>query len=121
MSKFSELLEQAYLPLEGIINEQEETETPETEDLEVKQNPEQSSELPIVTNDDIRRLATALQVFYSKENPQVSEDIVNQIRSIGVVSDDAKAKAVVTTLADLLDPSKIDTNPITVKNSEFSN
>jgi hypothetical protein len=120
MSKFSELLEQAYLPLEGVFNEQEEL-TPEKEAPEIETPTEQASELPIVTNDDVRRLATALQVFYSKQNPEISEDVVNQIRSIGVVSDDAKAKAVVTTLADLLDPSKIDTNPATVKNSEFSN
>lgn len=120
MNKFSKLLKQSYFPLNGIFNEQE-----EMENIEVPSDTtgelKEPSELPIVTNDDVRRLATSLQVFYSKENPQISDDIVNQIRSIGVVSDDATAKAVVVTLSKLLDPSAIDTNPNQVANSEFPN
>ncbi len=122
MSKFSDLLKQTYLPL-GIVLEQEESmgDFSSTEEPTVEVNPEatDASELPIVSNDDIRKLATALQVFYSKENPELSSSVIDQIRSIGPVSDDASAKAVVVTLSNLLSPTSVDKNPKEIPNSDF--
>lgn len=122
MSKFSDLLKQTYLPL-GIVLEQEEgleanqtPAMPETQEVA----PKEASELPIVSNDDIRKLATALQVFYSKDNPELATDVVNEIRGIGPVVDDVTAKAVVDTLSNLLSPTNVDTNPQKVQNSDFA-
>lgn len=123
MSKFSDLLKQTYLPL-GIVLEQEELESPlETApEAAPEETPmsKEASELPIVSNDDIRKLATALQVFYSKDNPELATDVVNEIRGIGPVVDDATAKAVVDTLSKLLSPTNVDTNPQKVPNSDFA-
>jgi hypothetical protein len=121
MSKFSDLLKQTCGPL-GIVLEQEEgLESPEAPAIETPQTtPQEASELPIVSNDDIRKLATALQVFYSKDNPELATDVVNEIRGIGPVVDDATAKAVVDTLSKLLSPTNVDTNPQKVQNSDFA-
>jgi hypothetical protein len=115
MSKFSDLLNQTYLPL-GIVLEQEET----PEAIEAPPAEETASELPIVSNDDIRKLATALQVFYSKEDAELNQDVVNEIRSIGPVVDDTTAKAVVVTLTKLLAPTVVDTKPQQIQNSDYS-
>jgi hypothetical protein len=119
MSKFSDLLKQTYLPL-GIVLEQDENVETQENVVEAPPTEDSASELPIVSNDDIRKLATALQVFYSKEDAELNADVVNEIRSIGPVVDDSTAKAVVVTLTKLLAPTAVDTKPQQIQNSDFS-
>jgi hypothetical protein len=122
MSKFSELFEQMYLPLQGLVNEQEDmaNETPETQP-EVGVDAETMSELPILSNDEIAQFIAGLKQFYSQENPALTQDQIDQIKNVNPRDsrEDSAIKASVDVLMKIFNVGGVQTSPSTIPDSTF--
>jgi hypothetical protein len=122
MSKFSELFEQMYLPLQGLVNEQEDmaNETPEAQP-EVGVDTETMSELPILSNDEIAQFIAGLKQFYSQENPALTQDQIDQIKNVNPRDsrEDSAIKASIDVLMKIFNVGGVQTSPSTIPDSTF--
>jgi hypothetical protein len=122
MSKFSELFEQMYLPLQGLVNEQEDmaNEIPEAQP-EVGVDAETMSELPILSNDEIAQFIAGLKQFYSQENPALTQDQIDQIKNVNPRDsrEDSAIKASIDVLMKIFNVGGVQTSPSTIPDSTF--
>jgi hypothetical protein len=122
MSKFSELFEQMYLPLQGLVNEQEDmaNEIPEVQP-EATVDTETTSEIPILSNDEIAQFIAGLKQFYSQENPSLSQDQIDQIKNVNPRDsrEDAAIKASIDVLMKIFNVGGVQTSPASIPDSTF--
>jgi hypothetical protein len=129
MSKFLKICEK----YDSLLNEQEEggmppdtnqqpqpTEQPQTEQPIDNQT---QSEERVATNEEIANLLKSMQIFFSNENSELSDDNINEIKKLNPTSskEDVDIKNVITTLTTIFNPVSIKTEPETVKDSTFNN
>jgi hypothetical protein len=124
MSKFSKLVEQMYLPL-GIVLEQEETMEidPTVAEQEASSIEDKvSSEIPILSNDEIANFIANLKQFFSQENPELTKDQIEQIKNVNPRDsrEDASIKASIDVLMKIFNVAAVQTAPSTVPNSDYS-
>lgn len=126
MSKFSELFEQTYLPLQGLVSEQEETMQQDTESLEAPEaqmqvDSETTSQLPILSNDEIAQFIAGLKQFYSQENPSLTQDQIDQIKNVNPRDsrEDSAIKASVEVLMKIFNVGGVQTSPSSIPDSRF--
>ena len=122
MSKFSELFEQMYLPLQGLVNEQEDmpTEIPEIQP-EVGVDTETTSEIPILSNDEIAQFIAGLKQFYSQETPELNQDQIDQIKNVNPRDsrEDAAIKASIDVLMKIFNVGGVQTSASSIPDSTF--
>lgn len=123
MSKFSDLLKQTYLPL-GIVLEQEENMEIDPTVAEINEpiTPEVSSELPILSNDEIAEFIAGIKQFFSQENPELSKDQIEQIKNINPRDsrEDSSIKASIDVLMKIFNVAGVQTSPSSVPNSDYA-
>jgi len=123
MNKFAELLKQSYLPL-GIIIEQEENMEidPTVAETETPISSEVSSELPILSNDEIAEFIAGIKQFFSQENPELSKDQIEQIKNINPRDsrEDSAIKASIEVLMKIFNVAGVQTAPSSVPNSDYA-
>ena len=86
-------------------------------------DPKTPTALPIVTNDEIAELANSLQTFYKQDNPQLSDEQVNEIKALNPANDktDDAIKNVVLKLISIFkpnSPSNVEIDPAKIPNSD---
>jgi hypothetical protein len=124
MSKFSKLVEQMYLPL-GIVLEQEDTMEidPTVAEQEASSIEDKvSSEIPILSNDEIANFIANLKQFFSQENPELTKDQIEQIKNVNPRDsrEDASIKASIEVLMKIFNVGAVQTAPSTVPNSDYA-
>lgn len=129
MSKFLKLCEK----IENVLNEQDELGTTPQADATQQQGQTQipaetqaettpeptKSEIPIVSNDKIAKLANALKIFYSNPEPKLKNEEINEIKSLNPrnSSESEDIVGIIDKLTSIFDPVSIKTQPEDIKTS----
>ena len=125
MSKFLKLCEK----IENILNEAGELGTPPQDNptqppqdnptqppVETQPQPQPEpiqSEIPLVSNDKIAKLANALKIFYSSPEPKLKNEEINEIKSLNPrnSSESEDIIGIIDKLTSIFDPVSIKTQP----------
>ena len=128
MSKFLKLCEK----IENVLNEQEQQDATLQNDPNQPQaqqppaeppkatTPEPTqSEIPIVSNDKIAKLANALKIFYSNPESKLKNEEINEIKSLNPrnSSESEDIVGIIDKLTSIFDPVSIKTQPEEIKTS----
>jgi hypothetical protein len=90
-----------------------------TQSPDAESTPNTPSDIPVLSNQEIVSVVNGLKNFYSEKKELTSNEI-DAIKALPTDTSDSSVKKIIDTLNNIFNPSKIDTKPENIENSNFT-